>query len=92
MATMSTDGDVNPKNRTKIIWGVLVSGIALVLLMAGGLKAVQTATIVFALPFSLVLVLMAIALVRAIRQDWQAHEVRERQLRKKMERLLHPSD
>ena len=92
LATMSTDGDVNPKNRTKIIWGVLVSGIALVLLMAGGLKAVQTATIVFALPFSLVLVLMAIALVRAIRQDWQAHEVRERQLRKKMERLLHPSD
>ena len=89
LATMSTDGDVNPKNRTKIIWGVLVSGIALVLLMAGGLKAV---TIVFALPFSLVLVLMAIALVRAIRQDWQAHEVRERQLRKKMERLLHPSD
>ena len=92
LATMSTDGDVNPKNRTKIIWGVLVSGIALALLMAGGLKAVQTATIVFALPFSLVLVLMAIALVRAIRQDWQAHEVRERQLRKKMERLLHPSD
>lgn len=36
LATMSTDGDVNPKNRTKIIWGVLVSGIALVLLMAGG--------------------------------------------------------
>ena len=92
LATMSTDGDVNPKNRTKIIWGVLVSGIALVLLMAGGLKAVQTATIVFALPFSLVLVLMAIALVRAIQQDWHAHELRERQLRKEVERLLHPND
>ena len=92
LATMSTDGDVNPKNRTKIIWGVLVSAIALALLMAGGLKAVQTATIVFALPFSLVLVLMAMALVRAIRQDWHAHEVRERQLRKEMARLLHPND
>ncbi|MFZ1418910.1 MAG: BCCT family transporter [Burkholderiaceae bacterium] len=92
LATMSTDGDVNPKNRTKIIWGVLVSGIALALLMAGGLRAVQTATIVFALPFSLVLVLMAIALVRAIQQDWHAHELRERQLRKEVERLLHPND
>ena len=90
LATMSTDGDPDPKNRTKIIWGVLVSGIALALLMAGGLKAVQTATIVFALPFSLVLVLMSVALVRAVREDWHAHELRERQLRKEVERFLHP--
>ena len=91
LATMSTDGNPNPNNRTKIIWGLLVSGIALSLLMAGGLKAVQTATIVFALPFSLVLVLMAIALVRAIQQDWHAHELRERQLRKEVEKLLKQS-
>ena len=91
LATMSTDGNPNPNNRTKIIWGLLVSGIALSLLMAGGLKAVQTATIVFALPFSLVLVLMAIALVRAVQQDWHAHDLRERQLRKEVEKLLKKS-
>lgn len=89
LASMSTGGAPNPRNRTKIIWGLLVSGMAVVLLMAGGLKAVQTATIVFALPFSLVLVLLAIALVRAVQQDWQAQELRERQLRKEIEHFLH---
>ncbi|MFV0681347.1 BCCT family transporter [Ottowia sp.] len=86
LATMSNDGNPIPPNRSKVVWGVLVSGIAIALLLAGGLKAVQTATIVFALPFSLVLVLMAIALTRAIRQDWEAEQRHERDLKHLVER------
>ena len=74
--------------RSKILWGCLVSGIALALLLAGGLKAVQTATIVFALPFSIVLVLMGVALMRAIRQDWQEEQRQQRELRRRMRNLM----
>jgi len=88
LGTMSTGGNPNPPNRVKIMWGVLVSAIAISLLLAGGLKAMQTATIVFALPFSVVLLLMAVSVTRAIHQDWQAEQKMEKALRKKMRELI----
>jgi glycine betaine transporter len=87
LGMMSTKGNENPAARVKIIWGLLVSGIAITLLLAGGIKAVQTATIVFALPFTLVIVLMAVALWRGVTQDWTEHERRERALRRRLREL-----
>jgi len=84
LGMMSSGGQPNPGARVKIVWGVLVSGIAISLLLAGGLKAVQTATIVFALPFALVIVLMAVALWRGVRDDWAEENRRERALRRRM--------
>jgi len=84
LGTMSTGGDPNPKASVKIIWGVLVAGIAMSLLLAGGIDALQAATIAFALPFSVVLVLMAIALVIAVREDWQEEDRRERKLHRRL--------
>lgn len=88
LGTMSTGGNANPPARVKIIWGVLVAGIALSLLFAGGLKAIQTATIVFALPFAVVLLLMAVSVTLAIREDWNAEQRRDRALRRKMRELV----
>ncbi len=88
LGMMSSGGNENPGARVKIVWGVLVSGIAISLLLAGGLKAVQTATIVFALPFALVIVLMAIALWRGVRDDWAEENRRERALRRRMREIL----
>jgi glycine betaine transporter len=88
LGMMSTGGNPNPPNRVKIMWGVLISAISISLLLAGGLKAMQTATIVFALPFSVVLVLMAVSVTRAIHQDWQAEQKLEKALRKKMRELV----
>ena len=87
LSMMSTGGDENPKTSVKVIWGVLVSGIAISLLLAGGVKAVQTATIVFALPFTLVIVLLALALWRGVREDWEAEKLRDRTLRKKVREM-----
>ena len=88
LGTMSTGGKFNPPAKVKIIWGVLISGIAISLLLAGGLKAVQTATIVFALPFALVLLVMAVSVTIAIREDWTAQDQRDKELRRKMRDLV----
>ena len=90
LSMMSTGGNENPPARVKIIWGALISGIAISLLLAGGLKAVQTATIVFAVPFALVIVLMAIALWRGVRDDWREENRRERALRRRMREMVEP--
>lgn len=84
---MSQDGNPSPSTRTKLVWGTLIAGIATSLLLAGGIDAVQTATILFALPFALVIVLMVIALWRALRDDWEEEARRERALRRRMREM-----
>ena len=54
---------------------------------AGSVAAVQTATIVFALPFADVM-LLAIALWRGVRNDWNEEQRRERTLRKRMREMV----
>ena len=92
LGTMSTQGNPNPPAKVKVVWGVLVAGIALSLLMVGGISAVQAATIVFALPFSVVLMLMAISLVIAVREDWHAEDARERHLHKRLREWVSQED
>ena len=88
LGMMSSGGNPNPAPWVKVMWGLLVSGVALSLLLAGGLKAVQTATIVFALPFTVVLVMMAVSLWRAIRADWLEEQRQERLLRRRLHELV----
>ena len=88
LGMMSSGGDPNPSNRLKVLWGVMVAGIAVSLLLAGGLAGLQTATIVFALPFTLVIVLMSVALLRAVREDYKEEERRERALRQRMRHMM----
>ncbi|MCW5655247.1 BCCT family transporter [Hydrogenophaga sp.] len=88
LGMMSSGGHENPPTRVKIVWGVLISGIAISLLLAGGLKAVQTATIVFALPFTVVIVLMAVALWRGVRDDHAEELRRDRALRRRVRDMV----
>src|SRR5690606_5534688 len=73
MGTMSQQGQPTPKRWVTITWGTLVGVIAAVLLVAGsegsGLQALQHVTIIAALPFAVILVLMMISLVRDLRRD-----------------------
>jgi choline/carnitine/betaine transport len=74
--TINAAGDETPKGRVHIIvWGVALTLVIAVLLVAGGLAAIQTAMIIGALPFSFVLALIGIALIKALVRDG----LRERQ-------------
>jgi glycine betaine transporter len=88
LSMMSTGGNPDPSGRVKLMWGVLVAAIAASLMLAGGIRALQTATMVFALPFVVVVVLMAVSVTRAIHHDWQEERRRERELRRKMQALV----
>jgi len=49
-----------------IFWGIILGGLALVLIFSGGLKALQTASIVGALPFVIVIYFLLISLIREL--------------------------
>ncbi|MCG7625549.1 BCCT family transporter [Epibacterium sp. Ofav1-8] len=68
--TINAAGDEGPKARPHILfWGAALGLVVGALLLVGGLKAIQTAMVIGALPFSIVMVLMCIALFKAIYRD-----------------------
>ncbi len=72
MGTLSERGTIEPSRPTVIFWGCATGAVAAVMLLVGGqdaLSGLQTITIVAALPFVVVMVGLAIALVKDLRQD-----------------------
>lgn len=69
ICTLICMGDQHPPARYRIFWGLAIGAAAAVLLLAGGLKALQTASIVAALPFSFVALLATYGFLKALRQD-----------------------
>ena len=69
ITTMLSMGDDNPPQRFRIVWGLGEGLVAAVLLAAGGLKALQTASIAAALPVSVIMLLMAYGIVKSLHED-----------------------
>jgi glycine betaine transporter len=68
--TINAAGDEGPKARPHILfWGVALGLVVAGLLVSGGTGAIQTAMVIGALPFSVVMALMAISLIKAIYND-----------------------
>ncbi|MBN8194029.1 BCCT family transporter [Bacillus sp. NTK074B] len=69
LSSMTTEGSLNPPMIVKIVWGVLIAAIAAVLLASSGLEGLQTASLVSALPFTVILILMCVTLFRLLRKE-----------------------
>ncbi|MFG2616105.1 BCCT family transporter [Streptomyces sp. NPDC048507] len=69
MGSLTSRGSLNPPTWLVVTWGVLMAAVAAVLLVAGGLQSLQTATILVALPFVIVMLVLCWALVTELRED-----------------------
>ncbi|WP_299302348.1 BCCT family transporter [uncultured Litoreibacter sp.] len=68
--TINAAGDEGPKARPHILfWGAALGLVVAGLLLSGGTSAIQTAMVIGALPFSVVMVLMCFGLIKAIWND-----------------------
>lgn len=88
LGMLSSEGRLTPTNGVKLTWGVLQSSIAAVLLFSGGLQALQTAAIVAAAPFAVIMVLMCVSVTRALREEDRERRRAERARRRKLDDLL----
>ena len=66
---MLSMGDDNPPQKFRIVWGLGEGFVAAVLLLAGGLKALQTASIAAALPVSIIMILMTYGVIKSLHED-----------------------
>lgn len=80
LGMLSSNGTLNPPVKIKITWGLVQSSIAVVLLVSGGLAALQTASIVVALPFAVIIIGMCFSLHKALVEE--DREIRKREKRR----------
>lgn len=69
LGSMTSRGSTHPPLSHKFIWGILISAIAGVLLLAGGLDALQTASLVSALPFTVIMLIMLLAIWNMLKRE-----------------------
>lgn len=88
LGMLSSKGSLTPSNKIKFTWGVLQSSIAVVLLLSQGLNALQTASIVSALPFSIIMIFMCFSLLKSLKREAWIARRKEKELRKALEELI----
>lgn len=77
VAMQMARGSLNPSNMMKFLWGACIGSLALVLLISGGLPALQKAAVIAGAPFSVILFLMIFSLFKMLRQAYgEAHPPR----------------
>ncbi len=69
ICTLISMGNANPLPRYRVFWGGAIGAVAAVLLLAGGLQALQTASVVAALPFSFILIMAIYGLFKSLREE-----------------------
>ena len=71
LGMMTSGGSFSPSLSKKLLWGLIQSSAAAMLLLSGGLEALQRMAILAALPFMFVMVFMLRSLLQALRYEWK---------------------
>ena len=69
LGMLSSDGNMNPPNGKKVLWGVVLTAMAIGLLIAGGLKPLQTISIAAAFPFIFIMFAAMVSVVKGLAHD-----------------------
>ncbi|MFC4738352.1 BCCT family transporter [Bacillus daqingensis] len=72
LGMQTTNGSLTPPKSVKLVWGLMLSITASILLFTGGLQALENAMIIAALPFSIIMILMAFSLIKALQIERKA--------------------
>lgn len=73
VAMLASGGNPTPSLGLRVTWAALEGVLAIALMVAGGLTALQTAAVLIALPFSVVMIGMMVATARALHQEHMAN-------------------
>ena len=72
LGMLTSQGNLNPSTKRKIVWGIIQSAMALALIISGGsngLGMLQTISIVAAFPFVFVIIFSMVSLYKSLKSD-----------------------
>jgi len=61
LGMFTTGGKLNPSNKVKITWGIILSAMAAIVMYSGGIQGFQNMLIIAALPLSIIVVTMVVS-------------------------------
>jgi len=76
MNSIATRNKPNSPRWQTIFWGVLLAMISMSLLYAGGIQSLQTMTLISALPFGLIMLILCFCLMKALNADRKYSEAK----------------
>jgi glycine betaine transporter len=85
LGSMSSESAGDPTLARKFAWGIAIALIAVAMLMAGGLQALQTLITVAALPFALLMLAVMVGLYRVLKVEALREQAEERRARRAIE-------
>lgn len=69
LGMFSTTGRLNPANTIKIVWGLVLASMAAIVMYSGGIQGFQNMLIIAALPFSVIIIMMATAFLKTVKKE-----------------------
>lgn len=94
--SLTNGGKIDAPKGQRIFWALTEGTIASVLLIGGGLEALQTASIVSALPFTVILFVMCYSLYLGLKEDYNKQIIikkkQDREYELKLKNLLEKKD
>lgn len=76
LGMMTSDGHLAPRRTVLILWGVLTGVTAVVLMIGGGLNALQNTVIVASLPFLVIIAGLAVSFWKELLEDRRAAQLK----------------
>lgn len=71
LGVFSSRGNLEPPKFYLVIWGLLISSIAAALLLSGGIEGLQSLAITIALPFTIIILIMLVAIYMSLKEGYR---------------------
>ena len=69
LGMFSSQGDLNPTVRVKLVWGVLLGALGLVMILSNSIDAVRSIIALAAMPFVFIVLLLTVCLLKALKRE-----------------------
>lgn len=69
ISMMTSNGNLNPAIKIKLIWGIIIAAITVATLATGSVAVAKAMAITGAIPFTFIIILQMAGFIRAVRED-----------------------
>ncbi|MCH6264945.1 BCCT family transporter [Neobacillus citreus] len=83
IATKELVGEQEPARWHRLLWGGILAIMAVALLMIGGLKVIQTSSVIVSVPVIIIYLLLTVSLLRWLKQDYGSPSSKDLDLEEK---------
>ena len=91
VSMMTTNGNLNPDTKTKLMWGIIMSAITFGVLVSGSVSVAKAMAITGAIPFTFIVLIQIVGFFRALAVD-ESPEKRDARLAQRMARAQAAQD